>query len=482
MTKPAFPVEEVRDDLIPLADYLDRDFAALEARNLWPKVWQQACRLEEIEKVGDFVVYEILDDSILVVRTGEGEADIAAMHNVCPHRGTLLAEGTGHVREFLCPFHGWRFGLDGENLEVVDRGDWGNCLADADTNLSRIQHGVWGGWVWINMDPDCQPLAEFLEPMASRCGLHEFEKLRLAWYKTTTVEANWKTTMEAFMEFYHVQTTHRQMLTYTRDYSTSRGMGRHGWMSYEFDTGLPVGRSERLEPKEVADFREYLYEYGRQFKEDLGTMQTERGFQAIQRLRELPADTPPEEVLAQWGANIYTAAIESGAGWPEGITPEYMAETGFDWAVFPNTVFLHPAIESVLWYRFRPHPDDFEKTVMDTYSLERFAPGEQPEWEHQVFARPEDGDYPLIYRQDFENIPRVQKGMKSSGFRAARTNPYQERAIANFHRRLREFLIDPHAGDNLKAESRLPPPDKCSGDLDPAIDRVKETSTDQGMQ
>ena len=79
------------------------------------------------------------------------------------------------------------------------------------------------------------------------------------------------------MEFYHVQTTHRQMLTYTRDYSTSRGMGRHGWMSYEFDTGLPVGRSERLEPQEVGDFREYLYEYGRQFKYDLGTMQTDRG-------------------------------------------------------------------------------------------------------------------------------------------------------------------------------------------------------------
>ena len=171
MTKPAYPVDEVRDDLIPLADYLDPQFAALEARNLWPKVWQQACRLEEIEDVGHYVVYEILTESIIVVRTGEGKADVAAMHNVCPHRGTLLVEGTGQVREFLCPFHGWRFGLDGTNIEVVDKADWGNCLKPGETDLTHIHVGVWGGWVWINMDPACQPLLEFLEPMASRCGL-----------------------------------------------------------------------------------------------------------------------------------------------------------------------------------------------------------------------------------------------------------------------------------------------------------------------
>ena len=72
--------------------------------------------------------------------------------------------------------------------------------------------------------------------------------------------------------------------------------------------------------------------------------------------------------------------------------------------------------------------------------------------------------------------------LRSSGFAAARTNPMQERAIANFHRRLREFLIDPHAGDNLKAEDRLPPPGERNGDLDPSIDRVMEFSRKPGPQ
>ena len=173
-----------------------RRFHELEKEHLWPKVWQIACRLEEIPEVGDYATYEILDDSIVVVRRGPDA--VAAYHNACPHRGTLLVEGKGSIREFLCPFHGWRFGLDGRNVEVVDAQDWGHCLKPGDTDLVPVQAGVWGGWVWINMDPDCQPLAEFLSPMAPMCELFEFEKLRPAWNKSVIVPANWKTVLGAF--------------------------------------------------------------------------------------------------------------------------------------------------------------------------------------------------------------------------------------------------------------------------------------------
>ena len=453
MPPSTFSPADVRDDYVPKLDFYDRGFADAEAEHLWPKVWQITCRLEEIPKVGDFYTYDILKDSIIVVRSGAGPDDVKAFHNSCPHRGTQITTGCGHTKQFVCSFHGWRFALDGKSVQVVDRHDWGQCLQAGDADLAAVQVGVWGGWVWINMDPDCQPFEAFLEPMKSKCDLMEFDKLRFAWYKTTIVEANWKTVIEAFTEFYHVQTTHQQMLAYTKDYSTSRGMGRHGWISYDNGTGLPIGRSERLPPHEVEpDFREYLYEYGKQFKEDLGAMQSERAFRTIQELRELPADASPIDVLTKWGAGIFQKAIEEGVGWPEGLTPEYMAETGFDWHVFPNTVFLHPAVEAVLWYRMRPHGDDPEKCLMDTWSLERYAPGKEPPLKREFYATPEEGDYPLIYKQDFANIPRVQKGLRSRGFRGARTSPVQERAISNFHRRLRAFMQDPHAEDGLGPE------------------------------
>jgi phenylpropionate dioxygenase-like ring-hydroxylating dioxygenase large terminal subunit len=444
--KDPFSPDEVRDDFVPKDAYFDPSFAALEAKRLWPKVWQIACRLEEIKNVGDYVTYDILDESIIVVR--DGIDSIRAFHNVCPHRGNQLTEGCGTTRRFVCSFHGWQFALSGENTKLVDRQDWGNCLSDEDVHLREVRVGTWAGFVFINMDPDAQELYDFLSPLKERCDRYEMEKLRFAWYKTVILPANWKTALEAFTEFYHLQQTHSQMLAYTNDYSSSAGLGRHGSISYDASSGLPLGRSPRLPSAEPKDFREYVFEFAEQMRDDLQAMQTERAYVATQRLRdEVAHDAAPLEVLTKWSEFIRQAAEEAGTGWPTDLTPEYATESGFDWHLFPNSVFLHSAVEAVLWYRSRPNGKDPESCIFDIWSLERFSPGKEPPIVREFFDDWRDGDWPLIFRQDFLNIPKVQKGVKSSGFRGARPSPVQERAITNFHRILRRFLQDPHADD-----------------------------------
>jgi phenylpropionate dioxygenase-like ring-hydroxylating dioxygenase large terminal subunit len=450
MTENRFPSDAVRDDFIPAEAYYDRDFARLEAEKLWPSVWQMACRLEEIPNVGDYYTYDILRDSIIVVRAAPGDDGVRAFHNSCPHRGTSLTSGRGLTRQFVCPFHGWRFDTEGNCVKIVDEQDWEGCLTRADVALGAVKLGVWGGWVFINMDPNCQPLRDFLEPMATRCDPFELETMRYAWYKTITVDANWKTVQEAFLEFYHVQATHPQMLSYTKDYSTSYNMGRHAPVSYAEQSGMPIGRSPRLPPKDEPDFRNYIFEYADQFRSDLNAMQTERAYAAVQELRRVTtAETPPGEVLGKWGELIYAAAIKEGSGWPAGVTPEVFAKAGFHWQVFPNMVFLPPAIEAILGYRFRPHPDDVERSILDIWSLERYAPGKAPPLNHEIIDDWRDVDWPLIYLQDLVNIPKVQRGMRSRHFKGGRTSPLQERAISNFHRALRRFMEDPHSDDEV---------------------------------
>src|SRR3990170_6342890 len=78
---------------VPRERYYDRDFFELEKEYLWPRVWQMACRLEEIPEPGDFVEYEILDQSIIVVRTDD--MGVVAMQNACRHRGVKVVEGRG---------------------------------------------------------------------------------------------------------------------------------------------------------------------------------------------------------------------------------------------------------------------------------------------------------------------------------------------------------------------------------------------------
>src|SRR3989442_13629372 len=99
-------------DRVPKQRYYDPEFFDMEAELFWPRVWQMACRLEEIPEVGDHVEYEILDQSIIVCRTREME--VKAYYNACRHRGVKLVEGCGNRRSgFTCSFHGWCFGLDG---------------------------------------------------------------------------------------------------------------------------------------------------------------------------------------------------------------------------------------------------------------------------------------------------------------------------------------------------------------------------------
>ena len=62
-----------------------------EKQKLWPRVWQIACRAEEVKQVGDYVTYDIADESIIVVRASEGR--IEAFYNVCQHRGRRLGRG-----------------------------------------------------------------------------------------------------------------------------------------------------------------------------------------------------------------------------------------------------------------------------------------------------------------------------------------------------------------------------------------------------
>ena len=101
-------------------------------------------------------------------------------------------------------------------------------------------------------------------------------------------------------------------------------------------------------------------------------------------------------------------------------------------------------VDGVLWYRVRPNGHDPESCIFDIWSLVRYGPSQEPPLEREFYEDWRDGEWGLIFKQDFENISEVQKGFKSRGFKGERTNPVQERSISHFHRVLRQFLQDPY--------------------------------------
>jgi len=421
------------------AEYLSKDFAELEDTQLWPKVWQVACHETEVARVGDYVTYDVGNESVIIVRTEDD--GLKAYHNVCPHRGRALTDGNGSTKEFRCGYHGWRFDLEGNNVYVQDEEDWEGSLCRKDLKLHEIQVDHWGGWVWINMDPGAEPLLKFLGAVAERMECYDLHEYKIRWYKTFKLACNWKLVVEAFNEGYHVAATHPELLSYNEDYTQCQPFGIHTcyWQSPKHAPNNPalIGRSRRKGGvDDSSDFRQFLVTYTEDFDKALGAMVTEEQIRAAHEvLAELPKSASQADVMGLWVEKRQKIAEQKGINWPE-ISPEYIEQC---WHVFPNTVFL-PTVDGLLWYRARPIKGDPDHCYYDVLSLERCPPDETPEFTHEVYPDWRTASPGRILSQDYENLERVQQGMKSSAFRQSRLNPVQEVCISNFHRALQAQL------------------------------------------
>jgi nitrite reductase/ring-hydroxylating ferredoxin subunit len=431
-------LETIPPVVIPVEAYVSEDYARAENDKLWGKVWQIACRVEEVPNIGDFVTYDIVDESIIIVRSTSDR--IEAFYNVCQHRGRRLTEGCGNARQFRCNFHGRRYRLDGENVFVNDRRAWGEKLTPENTKLPSVKCETWGGWVWINMDPDCEPLLEFLEPATSLLGPFEFDRMRYRWRQRLTFPCNWKTALEAFSESHHAAITHPQLNRYgVIPFWFCRTQGKHGWHGPAVSSNLGAGLRAESGGTGHGDVRVLIWEWLTCLMQEVNGCTTDTMINAAKRLTdELPEGTPPGEVFAHLNASAEREDAARGVIWPQ-IDPEHMQKSGSDWHLFPNSVIVH-GLTSVLCYRSRPNGSDPNSCIFETYVIERYPVGGEPKTEWEFIPDPKDPRWPRVYQQDFDNMPQVQKGMKSRGFKGPRPNPRAEVAIAHFHKILADYM------------------------------------------
>ena len=426
--------------VIPVEAYVSRDYAQAEKDRLWAKVWQVACRVEEIPKVGDYVTYDILDESIIVARTAADK--IAAYYNVCLHRGRRLTEGCGHTAQFYCRFHGWRWDLNGENAFVLDREDWGDALTPENLRMKQVKVDTWGGWVWINMDPDAEPLADYLAPAVQMLEPFQLEKMRYRWRQWLYFPCNWKTAIEAFNESYHLDATHPQRTKWGTTKNWSKAAGKHTWHGM----GAPRGGAQRTGQGFTAvrgeagqDPRISAAEQIISIYETVNATTTQTFVDVASRLSEdLPDGASGQEVMMHLMTQARAVDAARGVEWPV-IEPAYFGVVGHDWHLFPNTVFL-PALTTALCYRARPNGEDPNSCIFEVYVIERFPEGQEPKTEWVYEPDPTEEKWRLILSQDFQNMPKVQQGMKSRGFPGPRPSPAQELAIIHFHKVLAEYM------------------------------------------
>jgi phenylpropionate dioxygenase-like ring-hydroxylating dioxygenase large terminal subunit len=424
------PLKVTNPERIPSRRYYDEEFYKLENELLWPRVWQMACRLEEIPEVGDWVEYKILDKSVILVRTRSG---VKAFHNACRHRGVQLASG-GHgnceVQGFVCPFHGWRWNIDGENTFVFCRQMFSEeNLQAAELNLVPCRVEFWGGCAFINFDDNAPPLLDCIGPTAKRLDPRKAEKQRVEWWLSTVLPCNWKLAMEAFMEGYHVMRTHPQLhevslpgqSPYGVDASVAkapRPMTTKQFVEQAIEnmSRLSIGMAGMIHANDVAIARDIQDKV--ELPDDLGraAMQWFRTLndEITRRNRERGVDFPDLNDLAQ---NHPAAPVQF-------IFPHY---------------FLLPTFGNMSSYRIRPLGP--ESCLFELWSLTLMPEGEKRPRPVAPTPMPcDDPSWPPIPAQDYSNLPLQQLGLHAKGFEYMRLSPKVEGLISNYQRLIDGFL------------------------------------------
>ena len=191
---------------LPWSWYVDAAVLQLEQERIFRRFWQYVGRTDEIAEHGSFHTTRAGNVPVLLVRDGQGT--LRAFLNVCRHRGSIVCKGSGKRETLQCPYHAWTYGLDGR-LVAAPRADREGGLEEG-LGLVQLQLDTWGPFVFVNPDPDADPLAETLEDVPDRiteAGI-DVDALRFVSRAENEYAANWKICAENFLECYHCPVAH----------------------------------------------------------------------------------------------------------------------------------------------------------------------------------------------------------------------------------------------------------------------------------
>ena len=411
------PDPDLGDALIPAERYTSRDFMKLEWEHIWTKVWLLGGRSDDIPEPGDYICTDIGKESVLIVR--QHDRSVKAFYNVCLHRGNRLRpEGVGKSAEnFRCMYHHWTYGLDGAIEHIPDR----SSFPQGCPNGGRIQPlpaGEWNSFVWFSLNPDVEPLETYLDPLPRHLGPYHFERMR--WVRDITVEwhCNWKASVDAFNESYHVQGIHPQLMWYLDDVNLQIDTyGKHNRYLIPFGTISP----RKSLPSQIPPPIQFMMEKAGMDPADW--------------------DGPMTGIRKAIQKQMRRVAPKKGRDFSE-LNDDQLTDD-YHYMIFPN-VTLNTHADDLMLFRQRPHPEDPDKMFYDIWVFE-LPDGEKddPAVEyrrprHQHFKHG-DKSIGLVLDQDAFNLPNVQRGMHSAGFPGLFLGK-QELRIRHFHHVIDQYL------------------------------------------
>ena len=410
--------------------YFSREYMAQEWEKMWTCSWLIAGVGSDIREIGDFFVFDIGQESIIVTRTEEG---IKAFYNVCSHRGSKLVwEERGNRKVFVCPFHSWSFHNNGELRRITDEETFQPEVIAHRPGLTPVACAEHAGIIFISMSDEPPPLAEAIGLPEGYLEAYNIDDMKVVRHVRSEWGSNWKVGVEAFYESYHLHAVHPE----------TRGV--MGDLNVQYDL-YPNGASRMIVPLGQPSPRIH----------DQTTV--------TEGLKMMLADAGIDPEGFEGTAADVRQAIQAGKRErAERLGLDYShfvdGQLSDSWAtgIFPNVqIGCHP--EALFLMRFLPHETDPERFYYDTMTL--LIPADDPNYcppgwmglpddtdvsgkvrpatEHYTID--EDANLGMVLSQDSSLLPVVQKGMRSRGFKGQLWGE-QEQRLRHFHVELERRL------------------------------------------
>ena len=214
-------VEEILasyDDKAPLSEastipapwYVDPRIAELENLTVFSKSWQVIGRAHQVEKPSQFITATLAGEPIVAVRGTDGQ--LRAFYNVCRHHAAkVVTEPCGSASILHCPYHGWNYGLDG-SLKGMPEFDGVKNFERHENGLVPAKVETWEAFVFVNLNPQAEPLTNFLGGLVKRCEPLGLAKLHFFDRKIYDIACNWKVFVDNYLDGgYHVPHLHKAL-------------------------------------------------------------------------------------------------------------------------------------------------------------------------------------------------------------------------------------------------------------------------------
>ena len=408
------PDPEVGWEAIDPQRYLSHEFMELEWQRLWSKVWLLGGREIDMPAPGDHITTDIGRESVILVRQKDGK--IRGFYNVCQHRGNRLRDcGLGSSATFVCQYHHWEYNLDGSLRRIPDIDTFPQ--GKPSYGLTELRCDTWGSFVWFNFDDQAPPLRDFLAPLTGHLDPYQFH--RMVQTRDVTVEwnCNWKTSVDAFNESYHVQGIHPQLLWYLHDLDIQIDCyERHSRYLIPFGTLSPRVRT----PPSIPD--------------PIKTIMKSAGMD--------PADYDGKIADIRRDVQRWKRKHGPEKGRDYSRLNDDQLTDDYHYLIFPN-LSLNVHADDFWIFRQRPHATDPDRMFYDVMTFELVPEGEAwPERAREKQWKHGDRSIGLVLDQDAANLPGVQAGMHSRGFKGIWAGK-QELRIRHFHKVLDDYIYGP---------------------------------------